>query len=155
MRKLVGIDSSSVSVSVTDVAFDAQWNDDQWHEVTGVHASTEPIVSAMWNGQSNVKFRQTLVKLNYNNFFGQEVYSVNVYLDGHHSADWKNFIIHPYVTGGGITDGGTDVSYRFAPDASTLKLSITQYFNTDMIAKRLELDFDRIGDTFVQSSNTP
>lgn len=155
MRKLTGIDTSKESVLVADIATDVAWVDEQWREVTGVHGSTGPHTSTNWNGGGNLKIHQTLLTLKYRNFFGQEVYEARVFLDGHHTSDWKNFIIHPYVVGGGILDGGTTVYCSFAPDASTLKLEVTQFFNNEMRAKYLELDFVRTGDTFVQKISLP
>jgi hypothetical protein len=57
-------------------------------------------------------------------------------------------------TGGGIVDGGTTVSCDQSLGNSNIRLVATQYLNSQRLAKRLELVFSRVGDTFIPSIGT-
>jgi len=148
-RKLTGINPSSETVWVVGEKVDANWRGVEWRQTTGLHLPATQFGSANWNGQAVVKVRQPLLTITYNNYFGQEVYRANVYLDGHRTEDWLHYLIQPMRTGGGIADGGTTVSCDQSLGKSSIRLVAIQYFNSQRLAKRLELVFDRIGDTFI------
>ena len=57
-------------------------------------------------------------------------------------------------TGGGINDGGTMVSCDHTSGKPTLTIVAVQYLNTERRAKRLELVFDRLRDTFALRKDT-
>jgi hypothetical protein len=150
IRKLSSIDPSSESVWVDGKVVKANWQDGEWRHTTGLFLPATPFVSPDWNGQGMVKVHQPLLTIAYKNYFGNEVYRANVYLDGHRSDDWLHYWIQPMRTGGGITDGGTAVSCDQLLGTSSIILVATQYLNSQRHAKRLELVFDRVGDTFIQ-----
>ncbi|MFZ4081726.1 MAG: hypothetical protein ACOYKN_10895 [Pirellula sp.] len=149
LRKLTGINPSSESVWVAGEKADANWQGDEWRHTTGLFLPATQFASANWSGQARIKVYQPLLTVAYKNYFGQEVYRANVYLDGHRTDDWLHYLIRPMPTGGGIVDAGTTVSCDQSLGNASIKLVATQYLNSQRLAKRLELVFDRVGDTFI------
>ena len=147
--KLTGINATSETVWVVGEKVDANWHGVEWRQTTGLFLPATQFASANWNGQAVIKVHQPLLTITYDNYFGQEVYRAIVYLDGHRAEDWQHYFIQPMRTGGGIVDGGTTVSCDQSLGQSSIRLVATQYFNSQRIAKRIELVFDRVGDTFI------
>jgi hypothetical protein len=154
LRKLTGINPSSETVWVVGKKVDANWQGVEWRQTTGLFLPATQFASANWNGQAFVKVHQPLLTITYDNYFGQEVYRADVYLDGHRTEDWRHYLIQPMRTGGGIVDGGTTVSCDQSLGNSNIRLVATQYLNSQRLAKRLELVFSRVGDTFIPSIGT-
>ncbi len=154
LRKLTGINPSSESVWVVGEKVEAIWQDDKWRHTTGLYLPATQLTSTNWNGDAGIKVHQPLLTIAYENYFGKEVYRANLYLDGHRTDDWLHYLIQPMRTGGGLVDGGTTVLCTHSPENSSIKVVAIQYLNSQQRAKRLELVFDRVGDTFIQRTVT-
>ena len=148
-KRSVEIDPRSERVWVGGEVIDAKWEEADWQWTAGVSMPGAWYNTRNWNGQGQFLIKQPLLTVAYNNYHGREVFRANVNLKGARTADWAEYWMEASEDGKWTNDGGTSLSCSHTPSSSTLELVVIQFFNAERRAKRLVLEFERVGDTFV------
>ncbi|MDB5339464.1 MAG: hypothetical protein JWN70_5083 [Planctomycetaceae bacterium] len=151
----LGIAPGSERITVNGAEITVDWKPEHW--ITGhTGAYCYPpylLPDSGWDGMGQERIYQDLLKLEYSTYFGQPTFRTHISVVGHRHADWKSYVIHPFVTGGGSTAGGTVVNCRFDETTNSIRVHITQYLNSSRIAKRTQITFIHDGKRFVATDN--